>query len=241
MVIGHEITHGFDNAGKFFDKDGNVKNWWSPVSQNGFRTRASCLAKQYSKFEVYEKKINGNQTINENIADNGGIKLAFNAYKTLVDKEGTEGALPGLGLSEEQLFFVGFARYFKMTKSTFMSLFCLFFFQINGNQTINENIADNGGIKLAFNAYKTLVDKEGTEGALPGLGLSEEQLFFVGFARPWCSIYKKKAALLQVEADTHTYPKYRIIGTLHNYDKFAEAFHCEPGSPMNPEKKCTLW
>jgi len=168
MVIGHEITHGFDNAGKFFDKDGNVNNWWSTMSQHEFRTRASCLAKQYSKFEVYGKKI-------------------------------------------------------------------------NGNQTINENIADNGGIKLAFSAYKALVEKEGTEGTLPGLGLTEEQLFFVGFARPWCSIYKKKAALLQVETDTHTYPKYRIIGTLHNYDKFAEAFHCKLGSAMNPEKKCSLW
>ncbi|XP_078355594.1 endothelin-converting enzyme 2-like [Oculina patagonica] len=136
MVIGHEITHGFDNAGKFFDKNGNVNNWWSLTSQYGFFTGAKCLSRQYSDFEVYGKKI-------------------------------------------------------------------------NGNQTLNENIADNGGIKLAYNAYKTLVEKEGTEGALPGLGLTEEQLFFVGFARPWCSMYKKKAALLQLETDSHTYPKYR--------------------------------
>ncbi|KAJ7354732.1 hypothetical protein OS493_030508 [Desmophyllum pertusum] len=153
MVIGHEITHGFDSSGKYFDKDGNLNNWWSVTSSDGFRTRASCLAKQYSDFEVYGKKI-------------------------------------------------------------------------NGNKTINENIADNGGIQLAFNAYKTLVEKEGTEGALPGLGLTEEQLFFIGFARPWCSIFKKKAALLQLETDDHTFPKYRIIGTLRNYDKFAKAFNC---------------
>ncbi|KAL9969775.1 hypothetical protein ACROYT_G022032 [Oculina patagonica] len=168
MVIGHEVTHGFDGAGRLFDKDGNVNNWWSMLSMYGFTVRANCLSKQYSQFEVFGKKI-------------------------------------------------------------------------NGNQTLNENIADNGGIKLAFNAYKKLVAKEGTEGALPGLGLTEEQLFFVGFAQPWCSIYKKKAALLQLATDSHTYPPYRIIGTLHNYDKFQEAFKCKPGSGMNPAKKCSLW
>lgn len=110
-----------------------------------------------------------------------------------------------------------------------------------GNQTMNENIADNGGIKLAYEAYKTLIGQEGSEGALPALGLTEDQLFFVGFARPWCSIYKKKAALHQLAIDTHTFPQYRVIGTLQNYDKFAEAFKCQPGSPMNPRRKCSLW
>lgn len=168
MVIGHEIIHGFDNNGKFFDKDGNIKNWWSIVSHLGFSKRTECFAKQYSQYEVYGKKI-------------------------------------------------------------------------NGNKTKNENIADNGGIKLAYKAYEALVQKEGTEGALPGLGLTEEQLFFVGFARPWCSIFRKKAAHLQLETDKHTFSKYRIIGTLHNYDKFAEVFSCKPGSAMNPQNKCTLW
>lgn len=168
MVIGHEITHGFDGSGRYYDKDGNLNNWWSPRSLRGFVTRANCLAKQYSQFDVYGKKI-------------------------------------------------------------------------NGNQTLNENIADNGGIKLAFRAYKTLVEKEGTEGALPGLGLTEDQLFFVGFARAWCSLYKKKAAYRQLETDSHSYPKYRVVGTLRNYDKFAEAFNCKPGSAMNPMKKCSLW
>jgi len=168
MVIGHEITHGFDSTGRLFDKNGNLNNWWSITSSYGFLTRASCLAKQYSKFKVYGQ-------------------------------------------------------------------------QINGNQTLNENIADNGGIELAFEAYKTLVDKEGTEGALPGVGLTEDQLFFVGFAQPWCSLYKRKAALVQLETDTHTFPQYRIIGTLHNYDKFAEVFKCKLGSPMHPEEKCSLW
>ncbi|XP_022808537.1 endothelin-converting enzyme 1-like [Stylophora pistillata] len=121
------------------------------------------------------------------------------------------------------------------------NFFTIFHIQIDGNQTLNENIADNGGLKLAFKAYKSLVAKEGTEGTLPGLGLTEEQLFFIGFAQPWCSIYKKKAALLQLQTDSHTFPKYRIFGPLHNYDKFAEAYKCKAGSPMNPAKKCTLW
>lgn len=68
VVIGHEITHGFDSAGRHFDKDGNLNNWWSLRSFAGFNTRAICLAKQYSQFEVYGQKINGNQTMNENIA-----------------------------------------------------------------------------------------------------------------------------------------------------------------------------
>lgn len=168
MVIGHEITHGFDSTGRLFDKDGNINSWFSRLTTLGYIQRQNCLAKQYSEFEVYGRKI-------------------------------------------------------------------------NGNLTINENIADNGGIKLAFEAYKTLVKNEGTEGALPGVGLNEDQLFFIGFARPWCSLYRKKAAYVQLETDNHSFPKYRIIGTLHNYKKFSEAFNCKPGSPMNPVKKCSLW
>ncbi|KAJ7373659.1 hypothetical protein OS493_011268 [Desmophyllum pertusum] len=93
MVIGHEITHGFDSQGRNFDKNGNFKDWWSTSSKNNFITRAYCLVQQYNGYEVFEKYINGIQTLNENIADNGGIKLAYDAYQSWVDDNKKRGAV----------------------------------------------------------------------------------------------------------------------------------------------------
>ncbi|DBA01250.1 TPA: hypothetical protein N0F65_010842, partial [Lagenidium giganteum] len=85
-VVGHELTHGFDSSGRLFDGDGNQNMWWTaPVSQE-FDSRADCMKAQYSSFAVVGESgeviahVNGNTTITENIADNGGLKLAYYAY-----------------------------------------------------------------------------------------------------------------------------------------------------------------
>ncbi|XP_020612862.1 endothelin-converting enzyme 1-like isoform X3 [Orbicella faveolata] len=109
MVIGHEITHGFDSQGRTFDANGNAKDWWSYSSEQNFETKADCLVNQYNNYEVFGEYINGQQTLNENIADNGGIKLAYDAYQSWVDDNKKEGRLPNLDLSVDQLFFIGFA------------------------------------------------------------------------------------------------------------------------------------
>ncbi|XP_077998021.1 neprilysin-1-like [Glandiceps talaboti] len=113
MVIGHEITHGFDDRGRQYDKNGNWHQWWSEKSVNNFKQKAQCIVDQYSNYTVPEIKlnINGVQTQGENIADNGGIKEAFMAYRRWVQRNGKEEQpLPGINLTHNQLFFVNFGQ-----------------------------------------------------------------------------------------------------------------------------------
>ncbi|XP_026669288.1 neprilysin-1-like, partial [Ceratina calcarata] len=79
VVIGHEITHGFDDKGRQFDKDGNMMQWWNNATVKAFRERAQCIVDQYSKYKLQEVDlyINGRMTQGENIADNGGLKQSF--------------------------------------------------------------------------------------------------------------------------------------------------------------------
>lgn len=79
VVIGHEITHGFDDKGRQYDKDGNLKQWWNNATIVSFRDRAQCIVDQYSRYKVNElgMYMNGKLTQSENIADNGGLKQAF--------------------------------------------------------------------------------------------------------------------------------------------------------------------
>lgn len=113
VVIGHELTHGFDDRGRQFDKEGNLRQWWSTEVINRFEAKASCIEKQYSNYVVPEAnmKINGRTTVGENIADNGGLKQSFRAYKNWIHKRGyEEPLLPGLNFTHDQLFFLGFAQ-----------------------------------------------------------------------------------------------------------------------------------
>lgn len=79
VVIGHEITHGFDDKGRQFDKDGNMMQWWNNATVKAFRERAQCIVEQYSRYKLQEVDlyINGRMTQGENIADNGGLKQSF--------------------------------------------------------------------------------------------------------------------------------------------------------------------
>ena len=76
---------------------------------------------------------------------------------------------------------------------------------------------------------------------LPGLNLTDEQLFFIGFAQTWCTKTTPEMIRQSLNADTHAPAKYRVIGTLSNMAEFAKAFKCPEGSPMNPGKRCQIW
>ncbi|KAJ8683045.1 hypothetical protein QAD02_018837 [Eretmocerus hayati] len=171
MVIGHEITHGFDDKGRLFDKYGNLQQWWSQETIDEFDSRASCLVDQYSKYIVDDVNmpIDGVNTQGENIADNGGIKQAFRAYKKWVS--------------------------------------------LNGNATEN----------------------------LPGLKETGEQLFFLNFAQLWCGSMRPEAMKNKLKTAVHPPGKFRLIGTLTNFEHFAKVFNCPVGSPMNPVNKCSVW
>lgn len=109
MVMGHEISHGFDDEGRKFAADGSLKEWWSADIVKNFEERAQCLVDQYGKYEVSPgMTLNGSLTLGENIADNGGIKLAMTAFEAWKARGNVEEGLAGF--TPEQLFFVSYAQ-----------------------------------------------------------------------------------------------------------------------------------
>ncbi len=106
MVAGHELTHGFDAGGAQFDADGNMVNWWQESDLAEFQRRGECVANQYNQYEALPGlKVNGKLTLRENIADLGGIKLAFRAYRAL--RAGAASEIEADGFDEDQMFFLG--------------------------------------------------------------------------------------------------------------------------------------
>lgn len=110
MVMGHELTHGFDDTGRQFDGDGVMREWWAAEVATRYDEQTQCLVDTYSAIEVQpEVKLNGKLTLGENIADFGGLKEAYAAYATWAEETGGEQPLIA-GLSNEQLFFVAQAQ-----------------------------------------------------------------------------------------------------------------------------------
>ncbi len=110
MVMGHELTHGFDDTGRQFNGHGQMVTWWPEETIARFEERAQCVVDQYDRFEVAEGlNVNGQLTLGENIADLGGLRESFRAYQAWVAANGAE-AERVEGLSNEQLFFVAFAQ-----------------------------------------------------------------------------------------------------------------------------------
>lgn len=133
VVMGHELTHAFDDQGREYDKYGNLHQWWNNKTIDRFKERANCLSKQYEQYKINGKNLNGKQTLGkltavqftvsrtkrhvmcyvsgENIADNGGLKAAFNAYiKSKNESDSDSLLLPGINMTHRQLFFVSFAQ-----------------------------------------------------------------------------------------------------------------------------------
>jgi putative endopeptidase len=109
MLIGHELTHGFDDQGAQFDGDGNLRNWWQKDDLAKFAENSKCVADQYSQFEVLPKKyIQGQLTLGENIADLGGAKMAFKAYREL--RRDAAKTYVADGFSEDQQFFLAMGQ-----------------------------------------------------------------------------------------------------------------------------------
>lgn len=108
-VIGHEITHAFDDQGSKFDKEGNLKNWWTKEDRTRFMKLATIIKKQYDAYEVADGvRVNGQLTLGENIADHGGMAIALDAYHLRLKKTGRKNVD---GFTPEQRFFHGFALF----------------------------------------------------------------------------------------------------------------------------------
>ncbi|KAK6756129.1 hypothetical protein RB195_014485 [Necator americanus] len=113
-VIGHEVSHAFDDQGGRYDELGNLNDWWDTETAEKFTEKTRCFVRQYGAVKVAEAGIhlNGQLSLGENIADNGGVKTAFNAYKAWrVNTSAEEPALPGFqNFTSEQMFFLAYAN-----------------------------------------------------------------------------------------------------------------------------------
>ena len=110
-VIGHELTHGFDDEGKKFDAKGNLSDWWTPEDTKNFETRTDCLVKEYGNFTaVDDVKVNGKLTLGENTADNGGLVLAYMAYLDRAKQSGQDPLTKTDGYTGQQRFYIAYAQ-----------------------------------------------------------------------------------------------------------------------------------
>lgn len=129
VVMGHELIHAFDDQGEFpsqsamnpvsfhfnmsvcigreYDKNGNLNQWWQNATIDRFKKATECVVTQYSDYKVEKAPVNGRQTLGENIADNGGLKASFYAYRK---SKTADAPLPGLNMTSDQLFFISFAQ-----------------------------------------------------------------------------------------------------------------------------------
>jgi putative endopeptidase len=112
-IIGHEITHGFDDQGCQFDADGNLHNWWTKKDLANYKSKIGIIKKQYSNYKINNKNINGQLTLGENIADFGGVNLSLGAFKRHFNKK-----YPNKDISKHlEQFFINYANIWK-SKST---------------------------------------------------------------------------------------------------------------------------
>ncbi|KAJ8360466.1 hypothetical protein SKAU_G00169910 [Synaphobranchus kaupii] len=162
VVMGHELTHAFDDQGREYDKDGNLRSWWKNSSVEAFKKQTQCMVEQYSNYSINQEPL-------------------------------------------------------------------------NGKHTLGENIADNGGLKAAYKAYESWINKNGEEALLPALGMTNRQLFFVGFAQVWCSVRTPESSHEGVITDPHSPSRFRVIGTVSNSRQFSQHFNCKAGSPHEPQ------
>ncbi|HEY7096804.1 MAG TPA: M13 family metallopeptidase [Terriglobales bacterium] len=112
VVIGHELTHGFDDQGRKYDPQGNLRDWWTKQDGEEFEKRAGCIANEYGNFvAIDDLKLNGKLTLGENTADNGGARIALAALMSMIQQDKTGKAAQKIdGYTPEQRFFLGFGR-----------------------------------------------------------------------------------------------------------------------------------
>ena len=175
VVIGHEMTHGFDDEGSKYDGKGNLREWQTADDRKKFVERTDCEVNEYGGFEaapahedVAAAKLNGKLTLGENTADNGGLRIAYLALLDVLAKQG-----------------------------------------------------------------KSIEDKID--------GYSEAQRYFLGFAQVWCQNQTEQSARQSAMTDPHSPGRWRVNGSVQNFDEFGKAFSCQKGQPMYPENSCRVW
>ncbi|CAD6998360.1 unnamed protein product [Ceratitis capitata] len=154
-IIGHEMAHGFDSYCYQFNYDGKKMNWWTEASLRNFKERYRCMESQYNKYIFHGVLTNGTLTSGDNIADNVGTRISYQAY---------------------------------------------------------------------LNSYGKL---DGDKKPIPGLELTNKQLYFLKFAQTWCTGKDDASKVRKMKTDVHAYEEFRVIGTLQNMPEFSEVFKCK--------------
>ncbi len=153
-VIGHEITHGFDDQGSKMDHKGNLKSWWTPEDRKRFEAKAKKVEKQFNKYTVADGlKVNGKLTLGENIADLGGLSIAYDAYQLALARTGRTDID---GFTPEQRFFMAFAVFERETsRDEFVKMQVLTDPHAPGIFRINGPLSNFDAFYEAFNVTKT--------------------------------------------------------------------------------------
>jgi len=159
-VIGHEMTHGYDDEGSQFDAQGNLKNWWTDEDKKQFEARTGKLVKQFDDYVAIDN------------------------------------------------------------------------LHVHGKQTLGENIADLGGLNVAFDALQKALEKNKVESKEKIDGYTEDQRFFLNFARIWARQFKPEELKLRLNTDVHAPAQFRAIAAPSNMPVFAQSFACKPGDSM---------
>jgi putative endopeptidase len=169
VVIGHEMTHGFDDQGSKFDGKGNLREWQTADDRKQFVAKTDCEVAEYGSFE----------------------------------------SVPGA--------------------------------KLNGKLTLGENTADNGGLRVAYQALMSVLASEGPEAERSIDGYTPAQRFFISFGQVWCENRTDQSARVSVKTDPHSPGEWRTNGSVQNFDEFGKAFGCKKGQPMMPENACRVW
>lgn len=168
-TIGHELTHGFDDQGRQYDKDGNLKDWWTKEDETKFTERAECMVKQYDAIE----------------------------------------AVPGVHL--------------------------------NGKLTLGENLADLGGLWLAWLAWQDKAQAAHVDMAATTEGYTPEQRFWIAYAQQWCTQTRPEQLRSQAQGDPHAPDEYRTNSVLQDLPEFGKSFSCKKTATMVSAKPCRIW
>ena len=168
-IVGHELTHGFDDQGSQFDGNGNLANWWTPDDRKKFDAMTDCEVKEYGSFTAVDD-----------------VKL-------------------------------------------------------NGKLTLGENTADNGGMRLAYDAFLADAKRKGIDLDAKQDGFTPLQQFFLAFGQNWCGDIRPAEVRLRVQTDPHSPDEFRANGVVQNMREFGKAFGCKEGQPMMLADACHVW
>jgi putative endopeptidase len=165
VVIGHELTHGFDDEGRLYDKTGNLKEWWTKSDETKFKERTKILADQFSSFKVLDTlHANGKLTLGENIADLGGLNISFYALQKELKDKPAVGNINGF--TPDQRFFISFAQIWaqhirdkEIQRLTRVDVHSLGRFRVNGPLPNLEEFYTAFGIKPGDKMYKPEKDR----------------------------------------------------------------------------------